>query len=63
MECYKVMFSCNGKRINSVTFNDYDDALNHAMHMSDSKGYFALILEFDIQKGKWKKRCSIYPNE
>lgn len=63
MECYKVLFSCNGKRVSNLTFNDYDEAVASAIRMSDSKGYFALVLEFDIKKGKWKKRCSIYPNE
>lgn len=63
MNCYKVMLSCNGKRVSSSPFNDYDEAVVYAMKMSDSKGYFALVLEFDIKLGKWKKRCSVYPNE
>ena len=63
MNCYKVLCSCNGKKVGSTTFNDYDEAVSYAMNMSDSKGYFALVLEFDMKTGKWKKRCSVYPNE
>lgn len=61
--CYKVMLSKSGKKVGSSTFNDYDEALSYALHQSEEKGNFALVLEFDIKLGKWKKRCSVYPND
>lgn len=61
--CYKVMLSKNGKRVGSATFNDYDEALSYALHQSEVKGNLAIVLDFDIKTGKWKKRCTVYPCE
>lgn len=63
MSCYKVIYSKSGRKVGSDTFNDYDDALACALDKSSSNGYLCVLLDFNLKKGTWRKRCTVYPSE